>query len=49
MADVNKFETIQQILNSNVDKLHELPSSGYRIVKELNDFLKSKGLGGLKD
>ena len=49
MAEVNQFETIQQILDSKLDKLHELPSSGYRMLKELDDFLKANGLGGLKD
>jgi DNA-directed RNA polymerase alpha subunit len=47
MAQANGFTSIQDILNGSLDDLHKLPSSGYRILKELSDILEDNGLGNL--
>lgn len=44
MALTNNFNTLEDILNSNLDELHALPDSGYRILKELYALLKSYNL-----
>lgn len=44
MAMSNGFVTIQDILNTDLDKFHALPDSGYRLLKELHDILKQYGL-----
>jgi len=41
MARVNGFVTLQEILNKSLDELHELPYSGYRMLKELSDVLEA--------
>lgn len=47
MARANGFNTIQDILDNSLDKLHELPYSGYRMLKELSDVLEANGLNNL--
>jgi hypothetical protein len=49
MATVNGFVTLQDILDKALDNLHELPSSGYRMLKELSDVLEANGLTHLLD
>ena len=49
MARANGFTTPQNILHTSLDKLHELPYSGYRILKELLDVLEQNGLKHLFD
>jgi len=49
MARANGFKTIQDILDKALDKLHELPYSGYRMLKELADVLEANGLSSLID
>lgn len=44
MAKTNHFVTLQDILDSDLDQFHNLPDSGYRILKELYDILKTYGL-----
>lgn len=47
MARANGFTSIQEILNGSLDELHELPLSGYRMLKELFDILEVNGLENL--
>lgn len=49
MARANGFVTIQDILDKALDTLHELPYSGYRMLKELSDVLEQHGLKHLLD
>lgn len=49
MAIANGFTTLQDILDKSLDNLHELPSSGYRMLKELSDVLEGHGLTSLLD
>jgi hypothetical protein len=49
MAIANGFTTIQNILDKSLDNLHELPCSGYRMLKELSDVLEANGLTNLLD
>lgn len=49
MAMANGFRTLQDILDTSLDKLHQLPSSGYRMLKELSDVLEANGLTHLLD
>lgn len=49
MAIANGFTTIQDILDKSLDNLHELPRSGYRMLKELSDVLEANGLTNLLD
>jgi hypothetical protein len=49
MATVNGFATLQDILDKALDNLHDLPSSGYRMLKELSDVLEANGLTNLLD
>lgn len=49
MARVNGFNTLQDILDKALDTLHELPYSGYRMLKELADVLEANGLSSLLD
>lgn len=44
MAKTNHFVTLQDILDSDLGQFHALPDSGYRILKELYDILKTYGL-----
>jgi hypothetical protein len=47
MAEANNFKNLQSILDSPFYKLPELPQSGYRIVRELINFLNAHGMGHL--
>jgi hypothetical protein len=49
MAIANGFITLQDILDKSLDDLHELPCSGYRMLKELSDVLEANGLTNLLD
>lgn len=49
MARLNGFSTLQEILNEALDELHELPGSGFRMLKELGDILAAHGLSNLLD
>ncbi|MEX2232234.1 MAG: hypothetical protein WD824_08745 [Cyclobacteriaceae bacterium] len=49
MAIANGFAALQDILDISLDNLHELPYSGYRMLKELSDVLEANGLANLLD
>lgn len=44
MAKVNGFDTLQDVLDSPLHKLHSLPESGYRMVREFMNLLNAHGL-----
>ncbi|HZX74208.1 MAG TPA: hypothetical protein VFE57_07300 [Cyclobacteriaceae bacterium] len=46
MADANGFDTIQQVLSEPLHTLPQRKLSGYRMLKELLDFLEAHNLHG---
>lgn len=47
MAKLNNFDTLADLLATPFHRLHELPLSDYRIVKEILVVLEENGLMGL--
>lgn len=44
MASANNFVTLQDILDKPLNKFHEIPESGYRMLREFMNILEAHGL-----
>lgn len=49
MAKLNGFITLEDIVNSDLDKLPMRDSSGMKMLKEAMDVLREYGLGNLAE